>query len=241
MIDKYLTQVGDLGYRRRLKTIIDMLDIQDSDRILDVGSGEGFLKSILNEISMAEVVNWDKEDGDIEEGFPFAPDTFDKIVCAEVLEHLHNDFKALVEIKRILKPDGTLIITVPNKNYPFLFDPLNWIREHLGWGHFKCGVWAKDHKRLYSNYELWDLTTEAGFTWVGIEWLTRWCVPFYYYILRAGKLTFAKHIDKFAWEKNLVWYFTLPLKFMEWIDSFNERIFSDPSIHIAVKLKKEGE
>jgi SAM-dependent methyltransferase len=43
----------------------------------------------------------------------FADKTFDGIVLAEVIEHLFEDHAALTEIKRILKDDGTLVITVP--------------------------------------------------------------------------------------------------------------------------------
>jgi ubiquinone/menaquinone biosynthesis C-methylase UbiE len=39
---------------------------------------------------------------------------FDVIVCAEVLEHLLEPAKAIEEFERVLKPGGTLIITVPN-------------------------------------------------------------------------------------------------------------------------------
>jgi len=43
----------------------------------------------------------------------FADKTFDGVVLAEVIEHLFEDYVALSEINRILKDDGTLVITVP--------------------------------------------------------------------------------------------------------------------------------
>jgi 2-polyprenyl-3-methyl-5-hydroxy-6-metoxy-1,4-benzoquinol methylase len=39
---------------------------------------------------------------------------FDAITLWSVLEHLYDPFDTLVEIRRIMKPDGTLIISVPN-------------------------------------------------------------------------------------------------------------------------------
>lgn len=39
---------------------------------------------------------------------------FDVVVCAEVLEHVLEPVKAIKEFERVLKPGGTLIITVPN-------------------------------------------------------------------------------------------------------------------------------
>jgi SAM-dependent methyltransferase len=44
---------------------------------------------------------------------PFADASIDKIICSEVLEHI-DDYKAVLhEIKRVLKPNGILAISVP--------------------------------------------------------------------------------------------------------------------------------
>jgi SAM-dependent methyltransferase len=45
--------------------------------------------------------------------FPFRSGTFDAVVMAEVIEHLPQDFLALREVRRVLKDDGTLVLTVP--------------------------------------------------------------------------------------------------------------------------------
>ena len=44
---------------------------------------------------------------------PFKDDEFDLIVCSEVLEHLHEYNDALKEIKRVLKPRGYFLASVP--------------------------------------------------------------------------------------------------------------------------------
>ena len=44
---------------------------------------------------------------------PFADNSFDKIICSEVLEHIENYSGVLQEIKRVLKPRGTLGVSVP--------------------------------------------------------------------------------------------------------------------------------
>ena len=46
---------------------------------------------------------------------PFQNSSFDFVVCSEVLEHVPNWRKALLEFHRILKPSGTFIISTPNK------------------------------------------------------------------------------------------------------------------------------
>lgn len=49
---------------------------------------------------------------------PFKDDTFDIVNCVEVIEHAKNPDLLLSEIKRVLKPDGILHITSPNKYWP---------------------------------------------------------------------------------------------------------------------------
>lgn len=44
---------------------------------------------------------------------PFADNTFDAVVCSEVLEHVPDFHGMLIEIRRVLKPDGHLAISVP--------------------------------------------------------------------------------------------------------------------------------
>lgn len=51
------------------------------------------------------------------EKFPFADDRFDIVTCFETLEHLkYNPVPMLKEIKRVIKPDGLLVISTPNIN-----------------------------------------------------------------------------------------------------------------------------
>lgn len=45
---------------------------------------------------------------------PFQDNTFDALICSEVLEHLENYPKVIEEIRRVLKPAGKLAITIPH-------------------------------------------------------------------------------------------------------------------------------
>ena len=49
-----------------------------------------------------------------EKGLPFATNAFDVIFFLDVVEHLTRPYEALVEIRRILKDNGLLVITTPN-------------------------------------------------------------------------------------------------------------------------------
>ena len=50
--------------------------------------------------------------GDASE-MPFADESFDTILCTEVMEHVMNPEKVIAEFARILKPGGAAIVTVP--------------------------------------------------------------------------------------------------------------------------------
>lgn len=52
------------------------------------------------------------------ENLSFPNDHFDVIVCLGVIEYTHDDKKALAEIARVLKPNGTAIISSQNKICP---------------------------------------------------------------------------------------------------------------------------
>jgi len=51
--------------------------------------------------------------GDVTKDLPFQEKSFDAIIIAEVIEHLIQDYTALLNIRRVLKDDGALIVSVP--------------------------------------------------------------------------------------------------------------------------------
>jgi len=60
------------------------------------------------------------------EAAPFKYNSFDVIVLNDVLEHIQSEIDTINEIFRILKPGGTLIITVPHKGLFSFLDTLNY-------------------------------------------------------------------------------------------------------------------
>lgn len=78
------------------------------------------------------------------EHLPFKNNSLDAVVCFEVLEHAKDYFAILTEIKRVLKPKGEALITIPNRlslydpHYylPFINwfprRPIEWILKYLG-------------------------------------------------------------------------------------------------------------
>lgn len=260
-LDKILANVGDLGYRRRILTLLNYLNIKDNDTVLDCGCGEGFYTMVLSELYNCKIWALDNDEklleiakeriglksniifrkGDIN-SLPFEDEVFDKIILTEVLEHISDDKKSLCEVYRVLKKGGTVGITVPNHNYPFLWDPLNKIREWLGLGHFHpdnhflAGIWSM-HIRLYYPDQLMELVESTGFRLEKIEGLTHYCLPFNHNILYLGKQLYThlpvpksiyKSMEKFEWKdidskRSRFNLFQLTLNLLKWIDSFNDR------------------
>lgn len=59
------------------------------------------------------------------ETLPLENASFDGILCLDVLEHVSNEHAVISEIKRVLKPGGTLILSVPNRGLLADLDSLN--------------------------------------------------------------------------------------------------------------------
>lgn len=85
---------------------------------------------------------------------PFADSTFDTVVTSEVLEHIQDDVTAIKELHRVLKPGGTLGVTVPT-----------WWPEKINWmlsDEYHAPKSPGGHVRIYSATELKAKLRAAG-------------------------------------------------------------------------------
>lgn len=116
-------------------------------RVLDAGAGRGAYRDLL--LNHADVyVGMDVGMnrglavlGDAQR-LPFGDDAFDTVFCSQVLEHVPEPWLALAEFRRVLKPEGKLILSVP----------------HISWLHNE----PHDYYR-YTNHGLVFLLHRAGF------------------------------------------------------------------------------
>jgi SAM-dependent methyltransferase len=97
--------------QRRLRLMASMLK---EGTLLDIGCVERSLRSYA---PRSEYVGLDLQGGDVlasAEALPFRDESFDSVGCGEVIEHLKTPQACIDEIRRVLKGDGTAVLTTPN-------------------------------------------------------------------------------------------------------------------------------
>jgi SAM-dependent methyltransferase len=162
----------------------DRLGLRAGERVLDMGCGAGrhafemyrrgadviALDQDADELStVSEWFAAMREEGsvpagaeaDVKEGdalnLPFPDGEFDRVVAAEVLEHIPEDEAAIAELVRVLRPGGTMAVTVPR-----------WLPEKICWAlsdeyHEVEG----GHVRIYRGDELVAKLERAGLRFLG--------------------------------------------------------------------------
>lgn len=108
---------GEYTYRKDLyNRVVEKYQDLIKANILDVGSApDSWAKRTFSQD--CDVVTFDKTgnvdvQGDVL-AMPFPDNTFDCVICFETIEHVEDPFRAVSEIRRILKPGGILIGSTP--------------------------------------------------------------------------------------------------------------------------------
>lgn len=136
--DNYVFQRSLLAYLEAARLV--------SGKVLEIGTGSGYGVSIIAPHA-SEFVTIDKYQTGIPtetstnaehvkflqmtvpplEGIP--SDTFDYVITFQVIEHIQRDDIFLQEIKRVLKSNGKIIVTTPNKKMSLTRNPWH-VREY---------------------------------------------------------------------------------------------------------------
>lgn len=80
-------------------------------RILDVGERNPFTERLENEF----FVEVDNSSGDLDYELITPQKEYDLIICSHVIEHLMNPLLFIENAKKVLAPDGVMIIAYPNR------------------------------------------------------------------------------------------------------------------------------
>jgi SAM-dependent methyltransferase len=146
------------GRRRVIERVIEGLRLPSRARILDAGCGSG--RNMVELARHGPVTGVElsdtsaylaraREAGEVISGsvleMPFASDSFELSVCLDVIEHLDDDLAALRELRRVVAPGGSLLVTVPA--YQWLWS-----------GHDE----VNHHRRRYTQRSLRAVAEKAG-------------------------------------------------------------------------------
>ncbi len=134
-----------------------LVDEFQRKRVLDVGCSYGHFLIHFPQgsagveinprmIEFARGLGLEAISANIEDCIPVESSSFDIVFCNAVLEHMVSPHKLLLELHRILKPAGNLIVGVPNM-------------DAMGYGGWK----ALEHLYAYNKKSLIFLLERSGF------------------------------------------------------------------------------
>ena len=131
--------MGTTEFIRRIEwqNMLEWLDPKEGEMILDIACGGGAF-SLKTAEKGCEVCGVDISENAIKsakrlaerekimcefeigsaEDLPYPDGYFDKVVCSSSLEHFKDDIKALKEMHRVLKPNGSVVLTTDSFTYP---------------------------------------------------------------------------------------------------------------------------
>lgn len=88
------------------------------------------------------------------------PASIDCVVCNDILEHLVDPWAVMLQIKRILQPNGSMVASIPNVRHFPVFK-----NYFLGgdWEYESCGVLDRTHLRFFTKSSILRMFEETGF------------------------------------------------------------------------------
>ena len=126
-------------------------ELEPGARVLDAGAGDAPYRELFAHCDYV-TTDWSKsvhagaKSADIVaslDRLPIVDASFDAVLCTQVLEHVDDPLATLIELYRVLRPEGRLGLTVPLV-WPLHEEPFDFFR--------------------YTPYSLESLMTRAGFT-----------------------------------------------------------------------------
>ncbi|MBT3362275.1 MAG: glycosyltransferase [Chloroflexi bacterium] len=151
--------------RKRFKIITKLA--KDAGAILDIGCGSskilGALDNVIGLDILMRKLRYGRKHGKplfnaSVFNLPFKDNTFDCVICSEVIEHVPADKSTFAEMTRVLKPGGRLILGTPDYGrWRWRFT--EWVYEHV-----IPGGYAEEHITHYTQKSLTELMESLGYT-----------------------------------------------------------------------------
>lgn len=127
---------------------------------------------------------------------PFADETFDRIICSEVLEHIPDDQTAIGELARVLRPGGSIAVTVPA-----------WVAEKICWklsDEYYAPKAVGGHVRIYRRSQLRSRIRQVGLLPCGWDRAHALHSPYWWLKCAVGPANDKHHLVR-AYHRMLVW------------------------------------
>lgn len=119
--------------KTRAKTIVKLANVSQTDSVIDVGCGEGYMLSLLpkakkivgldiSRVALNRAKKYLQDRKEIElvlgdaKSLRFEDNSFDIAICSETLEHVPNPRALIKELHRILKQNGNLVVSIPDES-----------------------------------------------------------------------------------------------------------------------------
>lgn len=147
------------------------------EKILEIGFGSGSFLEVCKDLKKKcfgididkDKINSCKNRGlNVRYGridkIPFPTNFFDGVYASHVLEHCKNDFKAMKEIRRVLKTGGVLVLRVPTPGWWFYVDI-----THFGRPYTKQSIQQLLHMFKFRIIEV----EEEKYGFVGLRYICR--------------------------------------------------------------------
>ncbi len=160
------------------------------------------------------------------QSLPFADATFDRVICSEVLEHVDDYFEAMSELVRVLKPGGTIGVSVPT-----------WITEILYWRLDKNYSHPGGHIRIFRAYQVRDLLEAFGLQITGSNHRHSLHSPYWFLKCFCG-LDREDALLPRAYNRFLCWVENNSSPIFKFIERLFDPLFGKSLVFYA--LKKEG-
>lgn len=150
--------------RQRYKIICSLVGYQR--HVLDVGCGTSKILAALPQVVGLDL-NFNKLRYNISLGnqlvnadiknICFKDDSFDAVICSEVIEHIEKDNRVFQELVRTLKKGGVLILGTPDYS-TFSWNLIEWLYKKI-----IPGGYADQHISRYNRRELTEIMKDIGF------------------------------------------------------------------------------
>lgn len=163
-------------------------------RINGLEINKNLVKRAQEEAMQKKIRNIEIFQGDANLKFPFKNNYFNKIICSDVLEHLHKRDFALSEIKRVLKYSGILFLVTDNPD-------TSWKRLQRSLGIFNYA--DPDHKYEYPKKEIIEKLKKQKFKIISIETIT-YDTPLKGLIDLTGGISLSLYKMLGKWRQNMV-------------------------------------